>query len=157
MKTYTYIKAYSNETVETDFLICESIVAQANEKYILSFHLDSDGDGVIDTYRFYDIKTKVSGTNGSPWDFDEFTNEDDEWTDHNSIEDFGFDSNQIATAFENMRSEFIKIYLNEASQNNLLYEAAVPFEKRDIFKIDGNSENLVFESGDKNIISIYET
>ena len=50
-----------------------------------------------------------------------------------------------------MRLEFVKTYLNKASQENLLYEAAVPFDKRDILKEDINSGNLVFEEGDKSI------
>ena len=50
-----------------------------------------------------------------------------------------------------MRLEFVKTDLNKASQENLLYEAAVPFDKRDILKEDINSGNLVFEEGDKSI------
>ena len=125
---------------------------QTNGEYILSFDLDSDGDGVIDQYRFYDIKTKVSGSNGSPWDFEEFTDEDDEWTDHESFEDFGYDSNEISEKLYNMRLEFTKKYLNEASQENILYEAAVSYEKRDMLKKDVNAGILVFEEGDKSIV-----
>lgn len=54
-----------------------------------------------------------------------------------------------------MRLDFTKKFLNESSQENILYEAAVPFDKRDIFNIETFSSNpdiLVFESGDKNII-----
>ena len=50
-----------------------------------------------------------------------------------------------------MRLEFVKTYLNEKSQDDLLYSAAVPFDKRDILKEDINSGNLVFEEGDKSI------
>ena len=106
----------------------KSTIVQTNGEYTLSFDLDSDGDGVIDQYRFYDIKTKVSGSNGSPWDFEEFTDEDDEWTDHESFEDFGYDSNEISEKLYNMRLEFAKKYLLRHLKN-MLYEAAVPFEK----------------------------
>ena len=154
MKTYTLIKAYNNKNNGEDFVICNSIVAKTNGKYILSFHLDSDGDGVIDQYRFYDIKTKVSGSNGSPWDFEEFVDEDDEWIEkYESFDDFGYDSNEISETLYNMRLEFVKKYLNEASQENMLYEAAVPFEKRDILKEDVNAGILIFEEGDKSIVS----
>ena len=54
-----------------------------------------------------------------------------------------------------MRLDFTKKFLNESSHENILYEAAVPFDKRDIFNIETFSSNpdiLVFESGDKNII-----
>ena len=111
-KKYTYIKTFNNENSGEDYKLCESIVAQTNGEYILSFHLDNDGDGVIDTYKFYDIKTKVTGVNGSAWDFEEFTDENDEWTDHGSIEDFGYNSNEISETLYNMKLEFVKTYLN---------------------------------------------
>lgn len=157
-KTENYLKlcAYNNENNNEDFIIKESIVAQTNGKYTLSFHLDSDGDGVIDTYHFYDIKTKVSAlNNSSPWDIGMdfgFTDVNEELTEHGSLEDFGFDSNEIANTLENMRSEFIKKYLNEASQQDWLNNAAVPFNKRDILKEDISSGDLVFEEGDENIL-----
>jgi hypothetical protein len=153
-KHYTYINVYNNENSGEDFLICNSIVAQTNGKYTLYFHFDSDGDGVIDTYNFYDIKTKVSGlNNGSPWDFEEFTDINEEYTEHNSLEDFGYDGSEIAETLESMRSEFIKKYLNEASQENFYDNAAVPFDKRDILKKEIEHDgNLVFEDGDKNIL-----
>ena len=151
VKSYVYIKVYDDNT-GNDLKLTQSTVVQTNGEYSLSFDLDSDGDGVIDQYRFYDIKTKVSGSNGSPWDFEEFTDEDDEWTDHESFEDFGYDSNEISEKLYNMRLEFTKKYLNEASQENILYEAAVPFEKRDMLKEDVNAGILVFEEGDKSIV-----
>ena len=151
VKSYVYIKVYDDNT-GNDLKLTQSTIVQTNGEYTLSFDLDSDGDGVIDQYRFYDIKTKVSGSNGSPWDFEEFTDEDDEWTDHESFEDFGYDSNEISEKLYNMRLEFTKKYLNEASQENILYEAAVPFEKRDMLKEDVNSGILVFEEGDKSIV-----
>ena len=151
VKSYVYIKVYDDNT-GNDLKLTQSTIVQTNGEYTLSFDLDSDGDGVIDQYRFYDIKTKVSGSNGSPWDFEEFTDEDDEWTDHESFEDFGYDSNEISEKLYNMRLEFTKKYLNEASQENMLYEAAVPFEKRDMLKEDANSGILVFEEGDKSIV-----
>ena len=152
-KHYTYIKTFHNENSGEDYKLCESIVAQTNGEYILSFHLDNDGDGVIDTYKFYDIKTKVTGVNGSAWDFQEFTDENDEWTDHGSIEDFGYNSNEISETLYNMKLEFVKTYLNEKSQDDLLYSAAVPFDKRDILKKEIEHDgNLVFEDGDKNIL-----
>ena len=151
-KHYTYIKTFNNENSGEDYKICNSIVAQTNGKYTLSFHLDNDGDGVIDTYHFYDIKTKVKGVNGSAWDFEEFTDDEGEWLEkYESFEDFGYDSNEISETLYNMRLEFVKTYLNEKSQDDLLYSAAVPFDKRDILKEDVNSGNLVFEEGDKNI------
>ena len=156
LKSYVYIKVYDDNT-GNDLKVTQSRIVQTNGEYTLSFDLDSDGDGVIDQYRFYDIKTKVSGSNGSPWDFEEFTDEDDEWTDHESFEDFGYDSNEISEKLYNMRLEFTKKYLNEASQENILYEAAIPFEKRDMLKEDVNAGPsietgvLVFEEGDKSI------
>ena len=151
-KHYTYIKTFNSENSGKDYKLCESIVAQTNGKYTLSFHLDNDGDGVIDTYHFYDIKTKVKGVNGSAWDFEEFTDDEGEWLEkYESFEDFGYDSSEISETLYNMRLEFVKTYLNKASQENLLYEAAVPFDKRDILKEDINSGNLVFEEGDKSI------
>jgi len=155
-KHYTYIKTFNNENNGEDYKLCESIVAQTNGKYTLSFHLDNDGDGVIDTYKFYDIKTKVKGVNGSAWDFEEFTDENDEWADYESIEDFGYDSNEISETLYNMKLEFVKTYLNKKSQDDLLYSAAVPFDKRDILKeeVDDGLNNLVFEEGDRNILSI---
>ena len=151
-KHYTYIKTFNSENSGKDYKLCESIVAQTNGKYTLSFHLDNDGDGVIDTYHFYDIKTKVKGVNGSAWDFEEFTDDEGEWLEkYESFEDFGYDSSEISETLYNMRLEFVKTYLNEKSQDDLLYSAAVPFDKRDILKEDINSGNLVFEEGDKNI------
>ena len=159
-KHYTYIKTFNSENSGKDYKICKSIVAQTNGKYTLSFHLDNDGDGVIDTYRFCDIKTNVRGSNGSPWDFEEFTDEEGEWIEkYESFEDFGYDSNEISETLESMRSEFIEKYLNEASQENWLDNAAVPFNKKDILKeeikhdgVDYFTGNLVFDEGDKNIL-----
>jgi hypothetical protein len=152
-KHYTYIKTFNSENSGKDYKLCESIVAQTNGKYTLSFHLDNDGDGVIDTYHFYDIKTKVKGVNGSAWDFEEFTDDEGEWIEkYESFEDFGYDSSEISETLYNMRLEFVKTYLNEKSQDDLLYSAAVPFDKRDILKEDINSGNLVFEEGDKSIL-----
>ena len=151
LKSYLYIKVY-NENTAKDLKLSQSTVVQTNGEYILSFNLDSDGDGVIDTYHFCDIKTNVRGSNGSPWDFEEFTDEEGEWLEkYESFEDFGYDSNEISETLYNMRLEFVKTYLNEKSQDDLLYSAAVPFDKRDILKEDVNSGNLVFEEGDKNI------
>jgi hypothetical protein len=160
MKSYTYIKTFNNENSGEDYKICNSIVALTNGKYTLSFHLDSDGDGVIDQYRFYDIKTKVCGSNGSPWDFEEFTDEEGEWIEkYESFEDFGYDTDEISETLYNMRLEFVEKYLNEASQENMLYEAAVPKDKREMLKeevkhdgVDYFTGNLVFEEGDKSIL-----
>ena len=159
-KHYTYIKTFNSENSGKDYKLCESIVAQTNGKYTLSFHLRNDGDGVIDTYRFCDIKTNVRGSNGSPWDFEEFTDDEGQWIEkYESFEDFGYDSNEIAETLESMRSEFIEKYLNEASQENWLDNAAVPFNKKDILKeeikhdgVDYLTGNLVFEEGDKSIL-----
>jgi len=151
-KHYTFIKAFNNENSDQDYKICDSIVAQTNGKYTLSFHLDNDGDGVIDTYQFYDIKTKVSALNSSPWDFTEFTDVDEEWTEHESLGDFGFDSTEIGETLENMSSKFVEKYLNEESQTNFADNAAVPFSKRDIFNEESSSGILVFEEGDKSIL-----
>tara|TARA_B100001113_G_C20916762_1_gene538244 strand:+ start:300 stop:776 length:477 start_codon:yes stop_codon:yes gene_type:complete len=152
MKNYIYLCVYNNENSTEDFLIYYSSVTRNNGEYILSFNLDSDGDGVVDTYHFYDIKSKVSGQSSGPWGFDEFTDINEELTEHESLEDFDFDSNVIGSELEDIRSEFIKIYLNEESQKDLLNKAAVPFNKREILKEDISSGNLVFEEGDKSIL-----
>ena len=90
---------------------------QTNGKYTLIFNLSHDGDGVMDQYYFYDIQTKVGGSNGSPWDFMEFTDVNDEWVqkliNHLKISDY--DSSKISETLYNMRLEFIKTYLNETS------------------------------------------
>ena len=152
VKSYVYIKVYDDNT-GNDLKLAQSTIVLTNGKYTLSFDLDNDGDGVIDQYRFYDIKTKVYGSNGSPWDFEEFTDEEGEWIEkYESFEDFGYDSNEISEKLYDMRLEFVKRHLNEASQENMLYEAAVPFEKRNMFKEDVNAEILVFEEGDKSIV-----
>jgi len=158
LKSYLYIKVY-NENTGKDLKLSQSTVVQTNGEYILSFNLDSDGDGVIDTYHFCDIKTNVRGSNGSPWDFEEFTDEEGEWLEkYESFEDFGFDSSEISETLYDMRLKFVKKYLNEASQENMLYEAAVPFEKRDMFKEDINAEIiidngcLIFKEGDESIL-----
>ena len=152
VKSYVYIKVYDDNT-GNDLKLTQSTIVQTNGEYILSFDLDSDGDGVIDQYRFFDIKTKVYGSNGSPWDFVEFTDEEGEWIEKSeSFEDFGYESDEISETLYNMRLEFVKKHLNEASQENMLYEAAVPFEKRDMLKEDANSGILVFEEGDKSIV-----
>ncbi|MDA9874396.1 hypothetical protein N9D29_00105 [Flavobacteriaceae bacterium] len=158
LKSYLYIKVY-NENTAKDLKLSQSTVVQTNGEYILSFNLDSDGDGVIDTYRFCDIKTNIRGSNSSPWDFEEFTDEEGEWLEkYESFEDFGFDSSEISETLYDMRLKFVKKYLNEASQENLLYEAAVPFEKRDMFKEDINAKIiidngcLIFKEGDESIL-----
>ena len=152
VKSYVYIKVYDDNT-GNDLKLTQSTIVQTNGEYTLSFDLDNDGDGVIDQYRFYDIKTKVYGSNGSPWDFEEFTDEEGEWIEkYESFEDFGYESDEISETLYNMRLEFVKKYLNEASQENMLYEAAVPFKKRNMFKEDVNAEIFVFEEGDKSII-----
>ena len=158
LKSYLYIKVYNENTVK-DLKLSQSTVVQTNGEYILSFNLDSDGDGVIDTYHFCDIKTNVRGSNGSPWDFEEFTDEEGEWLEkYESFEDFGFDSSEISETLYDIRLKFVKKYLNEASQENMLYEAAVPFEKRDMFKEDINAEIiidngcLIFKEGDESIL-----
>jgi len=158
LKSYLYIKVY-NENTAKDLKLSQSTVVQTNGEYILSFNLDSDGDGVIDTYYFCDFKTNVRGSNGSPWDFMEFTDEEGEWIEkYESFEDFGYDSNEIAETLYDMRLKFVKKYLNEASQENMLYEAAVPFEKRDMFKEEINVKIiidngcLIFKEGDESIL-----
>ena len=152
VKSYVYIKVYDDNT-GNDLKLTQSTIVQTNGEYTLSFDLDSDGDGVIDLYRFCDIKTNVRGSNGSPWDFEEFTDEEGEWIEkYESFKDFGYESDEISETLYNMRLEFAKKYLNEASQENMLYEAAVPFEKRDMLKEDINAGILVFEEGDKSIV-----
>ena len=152
VKSYVYIKVYDDNT-GNDLKLAQSTIVQTNGKYTLSFDLDNDGDGVIDQYRFYDIKTKVYGSNGSPWDFEEFTDEEGEWIEkYESFEDFGYESDEISEKLYDMRLEFVKRHLNEASQENMLYEAAVPFEKRNMFKEDVNAEIFVSEEGDKSIV-----
>ena len=157
-KQYTYIKTFNNENSDQGFPIVSSCVVQTNGKYTLIFNLSTDGDGVIDMYYFYDIKTKVGGSNGSPWDFMEFTDVNDEYTEHQSLEDFGYDSSKISETLYNMRLEFIKTYLNETS-DFVPSNAAIPSDKRDILKkevkhdgVDYFTGNLVFEEGDEDII-----
>lgn len=64
-KHYTYIKTINNENSDQGFPIVSSCVVQTNGKYTLIFKLSHDGDGVMDQYYFYDIKTKIGGSNGS--------------------------------------------------------------------------------------------
>jgi hypothetical protein len=56
-----------------------------------------------------------------------------------------------------LRSEFIKKYLNEESQKDLLNKAAVPFNKRNILTEDDCSGNLIFEEGDRKIQNMNDT
>ena len=158
-KHYTYIKTFNNENSDQGFPIVSSCVVQTNGKYTLIFNLSHDGDGVMDSYYFYDIKTKVGGSNGSPWDFMEFTDVNEEWVEaYESFEDFGLDSDKISETLYNMRLEFIKTYLNETS-DFVPSNAAIPSDKRDILKkevkhdgVDYFTGNLVFEEGDEDII-----
>ena len=158
-KHYTYIKTINNENSDQGFPIVSSCVVQTNGKYTLIFNLFHDGDGVMDQYYFYDIKTKVGGSNGSPWDFMEFTDVNEEWVEaYESFEDFGLDSDKISETLYNMRLEFIKTYLNETS-DFVPSNAAIPSDKRDILKkevkhdgVDYFTGNLVFEEGDEDII-----
>ena len=159
-KHYTYIKTSSNENSDQGFPIVSSCVVQTNGKYTLIFNLSHDGDGVMDQYYFYDIQTKVGGSNGSPWDFMEFTDVNDEYTEHQSLEDFGYDSSKISETLYNMRLEFIKTYLNETS-DFVPSNAAISSDKRDILKkevkhdgVDYFTGNLVFEEGDEDIIPL---
>ena len=150
---YTYIKTINNENSVQGFPIVSSCVVQTNGKYTLIFNLSHDGDGVMDQYYFYDIKTKIGGSNGSPWDFEEFTDVNDEYTEHQSLEDFGYDSSKISETLYNMRLEFIKTYLNETS-DFVPSNAAIPSDKRGILIEDVSSGNLVFEEGDEDIIPL---
>jgi hypothetical protein len=150
MENYTYIHAYNNENNTDDFSIKNSRFSKTNGEYTLVFVLEDDTDGVIATYYFFDLKSKVRGTSSSPWDFKEFTDTDEEYTDHKSIEDFGFKSDDISNAFVQMEEEFIKKYLNEESQERLLDKAAVPFSKRGIMTKNAFG-NLIFEEGDSDI------
>ena len=159
-KHYTYIKTFNNENSDQGFPIVSSCVVQTNGKYTLVFNLSHDSDGVMDQYYFYDIQTKVGGSNGSPWDFMEFTDVNDEYTEHQSLEDFGYDSSKISETLYNMRLEFIKTYLNETS-DFVPSNAAIPSDKRDILKkevkhdgVDYFTGNLVFEEGDEDIIPL---
>ena len=160
-KHYTYIKTINNENSDQGFPIVSSCVVQTNGKYTLVFNLSHDGDGVMDQYYFYDIQTKVGGSNGSPWDFMEFTDVNEEWVEaYESFEDFGLDSDKISETLYNMRLEFIKTYLNETS-DFVPSNAAIPSDKRDILKkevkhdgVDYFTGNLVFEEGDEDIIPL---
>ena len=160
-KHYTYIKTFNNENSDQGFPIVSSCVVQTNGKYTLVFNLSHDGDGVMDQYYFYDIQTKVGGSNGSPWDFMEFTDVNEEWVEaYESFEDFGLDSDKISETLYNMRLEFIKTYLNETS-DFVPSNAAIPSDKRDILKkevkhdgVDYFTGNLVFEEGDEDIIPL---
>ena len=95
------------------------------------------------------LKT-IEQLENDPWDFEEFSDVDYEWTEHESLEDFGFDSNEIGEELYSMRSEFIEKYLNE-ELNKDLYNFKVPFNKKDTMNIDEDG-NLIFEEGDKNIL-----
>ena len=160
-KHYTYIKTSSNENSDQGFPIISSCVVQTNGKYTLIFNLSHDGDGVMDSYYFYEIKTKVGGSNGSPWDFMEFTDVNEEWVEaYESFEDFGLDSDKISETLYNMRLEFIKTYLNETS-DFVPSNASIPSDKRDILKkevkhdgVDYFTGDLVFEEGDEDIIPL---
>ena len=160
-KHYTYIKTSSNENSDQGFPIVSSCVVQTNGKYTLIFNLSHDGDGVMDQYYFYDIQTKIGGSNGSPWDFMEFTDVNEEWVEaYESFEDFGLDSDKISETLYNMRLEFIKTYLNETS-DFVPSNAAISSDKRDILKkevkhdgVDYFTGNLVFEEGDEDIIPL---
>ena len=150
-RDYTKIKVEDNNK-GNDLALVEAEIVQTNEKYTLIVFLEPVRGGLNAQYYFYDIKTKVYGSSSSPEDFEEFTDEDNELTDHNSLEDFGYDWNEISEKLFNMRSEFIKKYLNEASQENFPDEAAMPFEKRDMLKEEVITGLLVFEEGDKSIV-----
>jgi hypothetical protein len=152
MENYTYIRAYGNENSNDDFLIKKSSVVKTNGEYTLVFQLETDGDGVIESYSFYDLKTKARCISESAWTFEEFVDIDDDYTDHESIEDFGYESSDISEALVLMKSEFIKKYLTAESQERLLDKAAVPFSKRDILTEDDCSGDLIFEEGNKSII-----
>ena len=160
-KHYTYIKTINNENSDQGFPIVSSCVVQTNGKYTLIFNLSHDGDGVMDQYYFYDIQTKIGGSNGSPWDFMEFTDVNEEWVEaYGSFEDFGLDSDKISETLYNMRLEFIKTYLNETS-DFVPSNAAISSDKRDILKkevkhdgVDYFTGNLVFEEGDEDIIPL---
>jgi hypothetical protein len=154
MESYTYICAYDNENNTEDFLIKKSCVVKTNGEYTLSFSLESVRDGVNDSYHFYDVKSKVSGHAGSPFGFDDgngFRDVEGEWTEHDSLEDFNYDSDEIESTFESMRSEFIKKYLNEESQEDFLNKAAVLFNKKTTMT-ENEDGNLIFEEGDKTIL-----
>ena len=149
MKSFLRVEAYNHEG-DSDLSIKFVELVRTNGEYTLSFYLDSDGDGVIDSYHFYDVKSKVYGKSPAPWDFEEFSNVDYEWTEHESLEDFGFDSDEIGEVLYSMRSEFIEKYLNE-ELNKDLYNFKVPFNKKVTMNKDEDG-NLIFEEGDKNIL-----
>lgn len=157
MDNYICIRVYNEKNENSDFPLTTSMVFKAKEKYLLCFTLSSDGDGVIDGWHFCDLKNKIFGSASSPWGFDEFTDSDEEWIeDYDSLQDLGFDENEIGRELDNMRIEFVEKYLNEKSKDNLLYEAAVPETKISQFKKDNDSfsygPTLVFEVGNKNSI-----
>ena len=157
MDNYICIRVYNEKNENSDFPLTTSMVFKAKEKYLLCFTLSSDGDGVIDGWHFCDLKNKIFGSASFPWGFDEFTDSDEEWIeDYDSLQDLGFDENEIGRELDNMRIEFVEKYLNEKSKDNLLYEAAVPETKISQFKKDNDSfsygPTLVFEVGNKNSI-----
>ena len=151
MKNYTYICAYDNENNTDDFAIKSSRVVRTNGEYTLVFELETDGDGVVDSYTFYDVKSKARCTSESPWNFEEFMDEEEEYTNHESLEDFGCSSSDIADEFVNMKDDFVKKHLNNESHENLLSAAAVPFSNKNLFTVDDNGD-LILEEGDKNIV-----
>lgn len=148
---YLLIRAHTNDTGD-DLQLNKCIVFESHDDFALCFSLSSDGDGVIDNWNFYDRKTNVYGSASSPWEFEEFTDEDEEWTDHESIEDFGYDANEIALKLDEIRVAFVDKYLNDESQMDLLNSAAVSSAQKHLFKKDENAKSddiVVYEDGDK--------
>lgn len=155
LNSYTLIRAYTTENTNEDLQLNKCIVFENHGEFALCFSLSSDGDGVIDSWHFFDTKSNVYGQASSPWGFEEFTDEDEEWTDHESIEDLGYDSNEIALKLDKIRIDFVEKYLNEKSKDDLLNSAAVSSNVRNLFNEDTNSmadEIVVFESGDKSLL-----
>lgn len=150
--SYMLIRAYSNGGTSEDLQLNKCIVFESHDDFALCFSLSSDGDGVIDNWLFYDKKTNVYASSSSPWDFEEFTDEDEEWTDHESIEDFGYDSNEIALKLDEMRVDFVDKYLNEDSKTDLLNSAAVSSTVTHLFSEDSGAMSdgiVLYEVGDK--------
>jgi hypothetical protein len=156
-KSYILIKASEELNDTGDYPLISSIVAQTNGKYTLEYRLDNDGDGVIDSWHFYDIGQNIYALASSAWGFGDgngFTDVNEEWTEHDSLEDLGYDSNEIGEEFDKMKLDFVQKYLNEKSQEDLYYNAAVQsnFSSSLIVEENFGTDLLKLEDGDSSIL-----
>lgn len=157
IKSYILIKASTELNDTGDYPLISSIVARNNGKYTIEYHSDNDGDGVIDSWYFYDIGQNIYAVADSAWGFGDgngFTDVDEEWTEHDSLEDLGYDSNEIGEELDKMKLDFVQKYLNEKSQEDLYYNAAVLSKFSSSFIVEENfgTDLLKLEEGDSSIL-----